>query len=1316
MNTELLDVILTGRIDPFIYAFKTSTIPNYLKIGDTYRGVDVRLDEWRKIYPHLKKVFEAKALVNKNIFFRDFSVHRYLETDKGLHRLSQSEINDDVFYSKEFFENATINDISDAIKDIKGNYGRTNKYDYYETSSLTQEEFQFEREKYPRIPRDNQKEAIKNFKKAVDNGKTKLLLYAVMRFGKTFTSLCCAKEINANFVLVVSAKADVSNEWKRDVEQCKNFEEYIFLDSDKLKNNPNVINECLNNKQKIVVFLTLQDLQGNTIKKKHSQVFKNKIDLLIVDETHFGARAQEYGKVLRDRDEDFHFLDEIEHFSKILPCKIQLHLSGTPYRILFSNEFSTDEIIYKCQYSDIISAKEEWDYNNLSDDSKNEWDNPYFGFPEMIRFAFKINDKSIQKLNKLRNNGLNIGFSDLFKSRNGKFIFEDEVLDFLKIIDGTKREENILSFLNYDKIKKGMLCRHMVMVLPYKESCDAMEKIINSYRFKNLNDYEILNISGVIGEKRYHSIDDVKNIISNCDLNNKKTLTLTVNKMLTGTTVPEWDTMIFLKGTSSPQEYDQAIFRLQNPFIDVLTDNNGGKIKYNKKPQTLLVDFNLYRMFKLEEEKCFVGNLTNSKAGNKQLEEKLKKELLVSPIITANKDKITRVEANDIIKMIGDYANSKGVLDEVFEIPVDLKLLNNQEILNTILSQNEINSKNVLKMNSIDNTDGKELNIDELLNDNVMGDIDVNDVSNEESNDSSQDEKNDKNTIVNSLINKFRTYYSRILFFSFLTDNNVQSLDEIIDVIDIPENKRIANNLELDKNTLELISKEIYRPFLSKLDYKIGRINYLSTNEDYEPIKRARLALNKFTKLADSEIITPYETCYEVVNLIPNNEYEEIVKKNGKILDISSTMGEFTIALYNKMVYDIKCNPDDIKNLLYAIPSSKIAYEFTRKIYNILGLNVNCISSEIISYDLIDNHSIDEIFDKKEGEKMKFDAIVGNPPYQLKGGSGGNNDAPIYQYFVDYAEKLDPTYYSLITKAAWFSAGRENLLDDFRTKMLNNEKIQKMIVYPKATDVFPGGASGVEIKGGVCYLLYNKNYTGKCEYSLINNNKKITVMRKLNSMDIFIRDPMLSQIVEKVLENKDEFDKTLEKVISADTPFNIPSNPKTSKKTPVKVYKTKENDNCVMLYHIENQKRKIEYVDKKYIKKNLDEIGRYKVFVPESGGSGNDKMVIGKPVVAPRESVCSQSFLFAGFDSEAEAINFEKYLKTKFLRALVASIKITQTATNKVYKFVPNLDYKTNRDIKWNCSIEEIDKQLFKKFKLSEEEINYINENFDYMD
>ena len=79
-------------------------------------------------------------------------------------------------------------------------------------------------------------------------------------------------------------------------------------------------------------------------------------------------------------------------------------------------------------------------------------------------------------------------------------------------------------------------------------------------------------------------------------------------------------------------------------------------------------------------------------------------------------------------------------------------------------------------------------------------------------------------------------------------------------------------------------------------------------------------------------------------------------------------------------------------------------------------------------------------------------------------------------------------------------------------------------------------------------------------------------------------------------------------------------------------------------------------------------------------------------------------------------LNFEKYLKTKFLRALVASIKITQTATNKVYKFVPNLDYKTNRDIKWNCSIEEIDKQLFKRFKLSEEEINYINENFDYMD
>ena len=132
-----------------------------------------------------------------------------------------------------------------------------------------------------------------------------------------------------------------------------------------------------------------------------------------------------------------------------------------------------------------------------------------------------------------------------------------------------KRDENLLGFLDYDKIKEGNMCRHIVCVLPYRASCDAFEQLIKSHKkkFKNLNTYEIINIAGVDNDRLYPNTQLVKAKIKDCETANKKTLTLTVNRMLTGSTVEEWDTMLYLKDTASPQEYDQAIFRLQNQYM-----------------------------------------------------------------------------------------------------------------------------------------------------------------------------------------------------------------------------------------------------------------------------------------------------------------------------------------------------------------------------------------------------------------------------------------------------------------------------------------------------------------------------------------------------------------------------------------------------------------------------------------------------------------------------------------------------------------------------------------------------------------------------
>lgn len=217
----------------------------------------------------------------------------------------------------------------------------------------------------------------------------------------------------------------------------------------------------------------------------------------------------------------------------------------------------------------------------------------------MVRFAFLPNKTSLKKINSLKESGKSSAFSVMFnplsKKQDGennylKFENEAEVLDFLKVIDGSKGDENILGFLNYEKIKEGKMCRHIVMVLPFCASCDAMQNLLakHSSEFKNLRQYEIINIAGF--SSPYKKISEVTQAIKNFEKEDKKTISLTVHKMLTGVTVPEWDTMLMLKECSSPEEYDQAIFRLQNQYVKEFKSENGDTIKYNMKPQTKMMN------------------------------------------------------------------------------------------------------------------------------------------------------------------------------------------------------------------------------------------------------------------------------------------------------------------------------------------------------------------------------------------------------------------------------------------------------------------------------------------------------------------------------------------------------------------------------------------------------------------------------------------------------------------------------------------------------------------------------------------------------
>ena len=296
-DTSQLDTIIIGRVEPSIYAFSTETVPNYLKVGDTYRPVETRLDEWRKFFPNLRKEYQDSARIDDDTLFRDFAVHTFLTDVRKRYRLQPNDFPNIPHYSKEFFRDASIEDVKDAIQDIhRSAMAKDGRYTFYNTDYLPATRTYDRTEDYK--PRPNQEEAINCFRSAIKAGRDNLLLYAVMRFGKSFTSMCCALDAEAKFVIIVSAKADVKEEWKKTVESHVLFADYIFADAESLDRKENLISSTLADGKRIVLFLTLQDLQGEEIKKRHAEVFNKQSDLLIIDETHFGARAEKYGKVI----------------------------------------------------------------------------------------------------------------------------------------------------------------------------------------------------------------------------------------------------------------------------------------------------------------------------------------------------------------------------------------------------------------------------------------------------------------------------------------------------------------------------------------------------------------------------------------------------------------------------------------------------------------------------------------------------------------------------------------------------------------------------------------------------------------------------------------------------------------------------------------------------------------------------------------------------------------------------------------------------------------------------------------------------------
>jgi site-specific DNA-methyltransferase (adenine-specific) len=323
------------------------------------------------------------------------------------------------------------------------------------------------------------------------------------------------------------------------------------------------------------------------------------------------------------------------------------------------------------------------------------------------------------------------------------------------------------------------------------------------------------------------------------------------------------------------------------------------------------------------------------------------------------------------------------------------------------------------------------------------------------------------------------------------------------------------------------------------------------------------------------------------------------------------------------------------------------------------------------------NARVNEIF----GGEMKFDVIIGNPPYQLNDGGNQASAKPIYQLFIEQAKKLEPRFLTMVVPARWYSGGKG--LSDFRNQMLGDDRLRELCDFFDANLVFPG----IDISGGVCYFLWNLNERGPCKITTHLSSGASTLERPLlqDGKDTFIRFNQAVSIVEKVhAKQLNRFSD----LISSRKPFGIPTNVDVSQE---------QKESQIRIFAYPNNG----FVDEDKITNNFDWVEKYKVMIAYAYGERGSfpYMVTGKPFIGGQGTCCSETYIITAVtDSLSEANNVITYMSTRFFRFLVLLKKNTQHATSKVYELVPVQDFSKP----WT------DEELYKKYGLDQDEIGFI--------
>ncbi|MCK3973314.1 DEAD/DEAH box helicase family protein [Streptococcus suis] len=1214
-------------------------------------------------------------------WFHDYDVHNVLKRS-GIKQAEQLE-------GTEWFKTdlETAKAAIKAVKEGRNYLNITAKESFIEEPVITL--------------RPEQEAAVEQTQK-VFKKKDRMLWNAKMRFGKTLTSLQLVKNEAFQRVLIMTHRPVVADSWFDDFKKMKMSADGYDYGS---VNQGETLENLKRGEKPFVYFASIQLLRYNGGQTNLKDFADVDWDLIIIDEAHEGTQTELSDSVMKEL---------VKEHTKIL------ELSGTPFNLL--DQFD-EEQVYTWDYVMEQQAKKKWELERPSEP------NPYETLPKVSMYTFEMKHKE-----RFSDESKSFNFREFFRvAEDGQLVYKQEVRQFL---DNITHPDSRTNYPFSTKSYREEL-RHTLWLMPGVKEANAFEDLLKEHPIFG-KEYKIVNVvrgaSSDDGIANDADIEKVRSAIGK-DPSQTKTITLTVRKLTTGVNIPEWTAVLFLSNTNSAMNYLQAAFRAQTPFSHE---------KLGMKTNCYVFDFAPDRALTVMAESAQINSGVGKK--NTQAQKQAMARLLnFMPILGASDNGMKTYDVDRMLTQLKKVYAEKAVRSG-FE---DDSLYNDN-----LLTLTADDASMFTKLNAIvGKTQSQKTPKKVVINENGLTTEEHEQAEKAKKKPKAKRTAEDLEVIEKqkeakkqrkNMISILRGVSIRIpmMIYGMAVDLSKDiTIQDFIKQVDDESWKEF-----MPKGFTKGMFSEITKYYDAEVFIEAGRIirQRAKSFDDLDFIERAEQIAELFGtfKNPDKEtVLTPWR----VVNLqvsksvgglnfyddnfesatdgarsnlhwVSNEVTPSIYQRDTKILDINSKTGLYPLHSAISLYYQRVAENDDnhfeadqvyqeiLANNIYAIaktPMAKTITERTLTGYRKYKTNVTyieCLTDTLKTDSEQGKKLVEEAFNK-----VKFDVVIGNPPYQEETiGENSTFAPPIYHKFMDLSyEVADKAV--LITPARFlFNAG--STPKAWNKKMLEDEHLKVIYFEQNSANIFPN----TDIKGGVAVTFRDANVNfGAIEtftaFDALNNIlHKVAPLTKA-TLDSIISGRGVYKLSEKALIDHPEIEDIQSKGHKFDVgsgAFKILSD--------ILYFDKKQSDNDVQILGLENLNRTYRWINQDYLNPP-ESFRKYKVFFPQANGSGAIGEVISTPLIGAPLIGATETFLsIGGFETKEEAEACLKYIKTKFARAMLGVLKITQATTRDKWAKVPLQDFTSNSDIDWSQSIAELDVQLYRKYGLSQEEIDFI--------